>query len=165
MKVSKDVQFLGFTFTRIVEGKLKRMYPDRKWFPTVHQKKRKKLRAALEDILDRKAPGGIAKVQETLLPKIRGLCAYFKDSIPKSWVRAMDTWMRRRIRQIYWKQWKTREHRYQEIRKLYPQAPSIEEYAYSANSYWRMAKTPIIHKALSNEALLKKGWVWLAVFA
>ena len=165
VKVSEAVQFLGYAFTRRVEGRLKRKHPDRKWFPTVHQKKRKKLRAALEELLDRRAPGGIAKVQETLLLKLRGWCAYFKDSIPKSWMRAVDAWVRRRIRQIYWKQWKTRGHRYQEVKKLWPGAPPAEEYAYAMNSYWRMAKTPLIHTALTNEALQKRGWVWLEVFS
>ena len=70
----------------------------------------------------------------------------------------MDGLIRRRIRQLLWKQRKKRCKRYEEIKRRMRNAPSIEEYAYSSNRYWRLSKTPLMHKALSKENLLKEGW-------
>ena len=164
VKAGPQVQFLGFSFTIRVGKKRRRKHPKRKWFPTVHRKKRSKLREALKILLDRKAPKGIKATMVSLERKVRGWCNYFKGCILTSWMKAVDGWMRRRIRQIYWKQWKTKSRRFREIKKLWPNAPPLEEYAYSSNSYWRMSKTPQIHKAMSVNALFEAGWVWLSLF-
>ena len=70
----------------------------------------------------------------------------------------MDGLIRRRIRQLLWKQWKKGCKRYEEIKRRMQNAPPIEEYAYSSNRYRRLSKTPVIHKALSKGNLLKEGW-------
>lgn len=164
VQVSKEVQFLGYAFTRWVSAARQRENPQCKWYPTVHEKKQAKLRTALKEILDRKAPGGIEKAKRKLELKLRGWCNYFKGCIPIGWMKDTDQWIRRRIRQMYWKQWKKRQNRYEQFKRRWPDAPALNEYAYSTNSYWRMAKTPEIHKALSNKQLAKEGWVWIEMF-
>lgn len=72
-----------------------------------------------------------------------------------------DAWIRRRIRQMYWKQWKTPQNRMENFSKLYPKAPSRKDYAYSSRSYWRMAMTKQMHNALSNKTLTNMGWLSL----
>lgn len=72
-----------------------------------------------------------------------------------------DAWMRRRIRQMYWKQWKTPQNRMENFSKLNPKSPSRRDYAYSNNSYWRMAMTKQMHNALSNRTLTSMGWLSL----
>ena len=163
--VSDDVQFLGFTFTQRVNEERKRRSLRWKWFPSVHPKKRTKLHTVLKTLLDRRAPGGIEKAKRQLRLKLRGWCAYFGESIPRTWMRDTDQWIRRRIRQIYWKQWKTPEARHRAMKRLWKEAPEREDYAYSANSYWRMSNTRIIHQALCNRVLEKEGWVWIRTFA
>ena len=164
IKVSKDVQFLGFTFTNRVKVSRKEQNPSQRWFPTVHLKKLVKIRNVLEDLLDRKCPEGLKKTKEKLTLKLRGWCNYFKGCIAEKWMNQMDGWIRRRIRQIYWKQWKKPANRAANFKKRWSNAPGIEEYAYSSNSYWRMAKTPQINKALSNKQLQSDGWVWIRMF-
>lgn len=164
VKVGRNVQFLGFSFTNKVSQKRREEEPKRKWFPTVHKKKRLKLQKTIKEVLDRRAPGGIAQTQATLKLKLRGWCAYFKGCIPKGWSKTIDGWIRRRIRQLYWKQWKTKSRRYREFFKLWENAPPLDDYAYGSNSYWRMAKTGQIHIALPNKKLWELGWSWLNVF-
>lgn len=164
VEVSDGVQFLGFTFTKVVSAERRKRSPHQRWFPTVHPKKRDKLHAVLKELLNRKAPGGIDRVKRLLKLKIRGWCAYFQGCLPRQWMKDTDAWIRRRIRQIYWKQWKTRVRRYEQIKRLYHKAPPIDEFAYATNSYWRMTRTPTVSLALSNKALATMGWVWLALF-
>ena len=112
-------------------------------------------------ITDRRAKGGIEKVKRTLRIKLQGWFNYFKDAIPVTWMTRVDEWLRRRIRQLLWKQWKKPENRHREFAKRLTKCPSLEEYAYGSNSYWRMARTPLINKALSIKNLENEGWVSL----
>lgn len=158
---SERSQFLGFGFTKRVSAARRKECPRCTWFATVHRKKQVKLRTVLKSLLDRRAPGGIDKVQKRFNTKIRGWCAYFHGALPVKWMRSIDKWIRRKIRQMYWKQWKTPENRERQFRRLWGKSPPRHEYAYSSNRYWRMAETPEIHIALSNKNLLREGWVWL----
>ena len=169
LKVNKDKtkilqaceksQFLGFGFTKKVNQRKKKERPSQKYFAIVHEKKRAKFLKNIKLILDRKAPCGIAKVKERLKVFIRGWCNYFRGAIPSSWMQEADSLIRRRIRQLLWKQWKKPENRYKEFAiRLGWRTPSIKEYAYGSNRYWRMANTPQIKKALSNYTLEEEGW-------
>jgi RNA-directed DNA polymerase len=169
LKVNKDKtkilqaceksQFLGFGFTQKVSRRKKEEYPTQKFFAIVHEKKRAKFVKNIKLILDRRAPGGIAKVKERLKVFIRGWCNYFRGAIPSSWMQEADSLIRRRIRQLLWKQWKKPENRYKEILKRVGwKTPSLEEYAYGSNRYWRMSRTPLINKALSKFTPEEEGW-------
>ena len=130
-----------------------------KFFAIVHEKKRAKFLKNIKLILDRRAPGGIAKVKEDLKVFVRGWCNYFKGAIPVKWTKTADALIRRRIRQLLWKQWKKPENRYNEfVKRLGRYTPSMEEYAYSSNRYWRMSNTPAINKALGNYNPEEEGW-------
>ncbi len=168
LKVNKDKtkilhaceksQFLGFGFTTKVSQKKKWLRPTQKYFAIVHEKKRLKFSKNIKEILDRRAKGGIKVVKERLKVFIRGWVNYFKGAIPINWATRTDEWIRRRIRQLLWKQWKKGSKRYEEIKKRCKSAPLIGEYAYTSNRYWRMSRTPLINKALSKKTLLAEGW-------
>ena len=153
-----EVQFLGFSFTTRVSKAKKEKFPKCQFFPVVHHKKRHKLKEELKTILDRKAPGGIEKAKRKLKLKLRGWYQYFRRAVPKKWIREMDEWMRRRIRCLLWKQWKKPQKRYQEISRRVKNPPPIGMFAYSSNRWWTMARTPLVHKALSIDELTKEGW-------
>ena len=164
LHASEKSQFLGFGFTTKVNAKRKQARPTQKFFATVHRKKRDKLVKSIKEILNRRAIGGIKYVQNKLLLKLRGWCNYFRDAIPQTWERATDKLIRRRIRQLLWKQWKNPGKRHQEFKKRWSNAPDFGEFAYTSNRYWRMSKGIQISKALNNKQLETEGWVWLNLF-
>ena len=49
---------------------------------------------------------------------VRGWVNYFAASTMAKFVRRTDEWLRRRIRQIYWKQWKKVRTKFAALRKL-----------------------------------------------
>ena len=62
----------------------------------------------------------------------------------------LDGYMRRRMRQLIWVQWKTSKNRYQNLRRR-----GVNEYwairaAGTSKGPWAMSLSPPIHKALSN---------------
>ncbi len=70
-----------------------------------------------------------------------------------------DAWLRRRMRQMIWKQWKRAKNRYQRLRQR-----GVSEYwavraGGSSKGYWRMSSSPPIHLALGNDYLERSGLV------
>ena len=139
--------------------------PGTRYFPTVHKKKRAKFINSVKEILDRRAKGGISTVKRKLELKIRGWSNYFFGAVPVSWMKETDAWIRRRVRQLLWKQWKKPGKMLGEFRKRVKRVPLISEYAYSSNRYWTMSKTPVINRVLSNKRLLEEGGDALEQFA
>lgn len=168
LKVNKDKtkilhaceksQFLGFGFTTKVSQKKRMQYPTQKYFAVVHSKKRAKFTEHIRMILDRRALGGIVKVKEELKVYVRGWYNYFAEGIPTKWRNEADKLIRRRIRQLMWKQWKKPDNRRKQLMRIGTNIPPLGEFAYSSNSYWRMAKTPLLHRVLSKKKLVKLGW-------
>lgn len=102
---SPEVQFLGFSFTNSVTKKKKARFPDYKYFPVVHRKKRTKLKEKLRALTDRRAIGGIDAVKAKLRLALKGWSNYFKKAVSVWWRIKTDSWLHRRIRQLLWKQW------------------------------------------------------------
>ena len=125
-------------------------------FATVHRKKRDKLIKVLKELLDRRAKGGIERVKVALR---------LKQAIPISWRDGVDQWIRRRIRQLLWKQWKKPENRRREFCRRLWKAPPDGAVAFSSNRYWRMSENWYIHTALSNKQLEREGWSWLSLYS
>ncbi len=164
LKACEESQFLGFGFTKKVSQKRRKDHPTQVYFETVHQKKRLKLTKVLKEILDRRCKGGFEKVKRELLLLLRGWCNYFHNSIPSKWMITTDAWIRRRIRQMYWKQWKTPQNRHKQFHMRWKNAPDFEKFAYSSNRYWRMSKGHHINYVLSNRTLLNEGWCCISMF-
>lgn len=162
VKASSEAQFLGFSFTTKVSEKRRRRCPRPvKWFATVHQKKKVKLITVLRELLNKKAKGGIEKIKRDLMLKIQGWVNYFSSTIPVTWMREVDAWIRRKIRALLWKQWKTGQRRQQECAKRWAKAPKLGDFAYSSNRIWHNVNTQVVCKSLSNQNLMKEGWCWL----
>lgn len=159
-----QAKFLGFSFlhNRYVAKVRRERHPYHTWFATVHETKEAKFKSSLKEVLDRRAKGGIEAVKRKLRLKVRGWCNYFGTAIKTGFIAEMDEWMRRRIRQLLWKQWKKPLKRRNEFKKRWKSAPELGEYAYSSARYWRMSRTYQIHRALGIRQLKEEGWITLS---
>ena len=161
----EETQFLGFAFTTRVSAKRRKEHPTWKFFPIVHKKKRLKLVESLKTTLDRRAKGGIDVVKRRLLLKLRGWCNYFEGAIPRSWMEDTDAWIRRRVRQLLWKQWKKPSKRKEEYIKRVKYVSITDADSFSTNRYWNMARSQLLHRMLPNMVLEREGWVCIGTFA
>lgn len=161
----EETQFLGFAFTTRVSAKRRKEHPTWKFFPIVHKKKRLKLVESLKTTLDRRAKGGIDVVKRRLLLKLRGWCNYFEGAIPRSWMEDTDAWIRRRVRQLLWKQWKKPSKRKEEYTKRVKYVSIMDADGFSTNRYWNMARSQLLHRMLPNMVLAREGWVCIGTFA
>jgi hypothetical protein len=98
-----------------------------------------------------------SEIQVQLSSYINGWVNYFALADAKGHMQGMDEWLRRRMRQMAWKQWKTPRNRYQKLR-----ARGVSQYwavraGGSSLGPWRMSKSPPVHHALSNTYWEKVG--------
>lgn len=118
LHASEKSQFLGFGFTTRVNQKKRMQYPSQKYFAIVHEKKRTKFIKRIKLILDRRAPGGIEKVKSKLKEYVRGWYNYYAEGIPVKWREKANNLIRRRIRQLLWKQWKKTDNRRKQLMRI-----------------------------------------------
>lgn len=90
------------------------------------------------------------EIRERLNRVIIGWVNYYALADGRGHMVELDKWLRRRMRQIVWKQWKTPRNRYEKLK-----ARGVSEYwAIRAGGTslgpWRLSRTPPVHHALNN---------------
>ena len=156
--LSEDVKFLGYTF---MKRQLKNDETT-KWHASVHRKSLAKLKVKIKALTDRRCPKGWSTTKTELNTVLRGWFNYFCLGIRKSLVTTIDGWTRRRIRQMYWKTWKKNSTRIKELEKLGINKDKAYQWGNSSKSYWRIAGSFILCRALTNKTIKEKGWSLLS---
>jgi RNA-directed DNA polymerase len=158
LKVNKDkstvdrpwkLKFLGFSFYR---GKGE--YRIR-----VHEKPLNKFKAKLKELTSRSNAMNMEYRFLKLKQAIVGWINYFAIADMKSILKALEEWLRRRIRMCFWKQWKKIKTKHDNLVKLGTENYKAWEYANTRKSYWKISNSPILSKTLTNKYLEEKGLV------
>lgn len=79
---------------------------------------------------------------------IQGWCAYFALADTPSVFEECDEWLRRRLRQVYWKQWKRPKTRRRKLKSLGIPSQKAYEWSYTRKGSWRIAGSPPLSRAL-----------------
>ena len=90
---------------------------------------------------------------------IRVWINYFRITDMKIHMIKISEHLRRRIRCIIWKQWKTCEHRNKCLLKLGVSREKARRTVYSRARYWHNSMSIVMSVAISNERLKRKGLV------
>ena len=140
------VKYLGYSFYRY-KGKCRFR---------VHPKSVAKMKGKIRELTDRNK--GISnEVREKKYQEyVRGWVEYFRLADMKSLLKAMDEWARRRIRAVYWKQWKKIKTKYRMLRALKLEHGKAMELAMSRKKYWRMSI--VLGSVITNKIIAKLGY-------
>lgn len=144
-------KFLGYTFYYSKDGIKMR----------VHEKSIKKLKDKLRNLTGRSKIGNIKETYEKIKQLIVGWVNYFKLADMKNIMSKIDEWLRRRIRMCYWKQWKKTSAKFNNLKKLGIARDKAWQFANTRKGYWRIAKSPILARSITNARLEKAGLVSL----
>ena len=87
---------------------------------------------------------------------VRGWVEYFRLADMKGLLKTTDEWARRRIRAVYWKQWKRVRTRYRILRKLKLEHWQAIKLANSRCGYWRMAE--MLNTVITKSIIAKLGY-------
>lgn len=88
---------------------------------------------------------------------VQGWFGYYRISRTWGEVRELDKWIRRRVRQCYWKQWGRARRRRRMLLKLGADPATVHLASRSRKGCWRMSTNSIVQAALTNEWLNKQG--------
>lgn len=161
LKVNKDktvveyvgkVKFLGFTFYQY-KGKAR---------VRIHPKSIVKMKRKIKELTARSNGMGNENRIKKLKSYIMGWINYFKIADIKSLLSEIDEWMRRRIRMVYWKQWKRIKTRGKMLQALGICKQKAWEFANTRKGYWRVSGSPILSKSLNNDALKGFGFIFFS---
>jgi RNA-directed DNA polymerase len=94
---------------------------------------------------------------------LRGWLGYF-GFCQTPWVlRSLESWLRRRLRAVVWKQWKRGKVRFAELRKRGVRKDLAAQAAGSAHGPWRLSNSPALNTALPNAYFASLGLMALVV--
>ena len=141
------VKYLGYSFYRF-KGKCRFR---------VHPKSITKMKNKIRELTDRNNGMSNAKREEKYQQFVRGWVNYFKLADMKGLLTRVEEWARRRIRAVYWKQWKRVRTRYRILRKLKLEHWQAIKLANSRCGYWRMAE--MLNTVLTKKIIAKLGYI------
>jgi hypothetical protein len=144
------VKFLGFAFYRN-----KGMTRVR-----IHPKAVAKMKDKVRELTARNNGWGNEYRAKKLRQYIIGWINYFKLADIKGLLKEIDEWMRRRIRRVYWKQWKKVKTRFQMLKHFGIYEGKAWEFANTRKGYWRVSNSPILSRSLDNQTINSLGYIF-----
>ena len=140
------VKYLGYTFYRY-KGKCRLR---------VHAKSVVKMKNKIRELTDRNKGISNKKREKEYQDYLRGWVQYYRLADMKGLLKRTDEWARRRIRAVYWKQWKKIKTRYRMLKALGMEHWMAKELACSRKGYWRMAQ--VLNQIFSKKIIARLGY-------
>lgn len=88
---------------------------------------------------------------------IRGWCGYFALARTSSVFGDLDSWLRRRLRQVRWKEWKRWTARRRNLVALGIPEAKARQWASSRKGCWPLSRSPVLTRALPNSYWMDLG--------
>jgi RNA-directed DNA polymerase len=139
-------KFLGFSFTSERE-------PRRRIAP----KAIARFKARIREQTRRTRGISLTQMVTQIATYLRGWLGYFADCQTPSVLQTLESWLRRRLRSVVWKQWKRGRTRFRELRKRGVGKDLAAQTAGSPHGPWRIANSPALTIALPNAYLATLG--------
>jgi RNA-directed DNA polymerase len=139
-------KFLGFSFTS--ERK-----PRRRIAPKAIVRFKERIREQTR----RTRGSSLTQMVKEIATYLRGWLGYFGDCQTPSVLQSLESWLRRRLRSVMWKQWKHGRTRFRELRKRGISQELAAQTAGRPHGPWRIANSPALSIALSNAYFAELG--------
>ncbi|WP_096187418.1 group II intron reverse transcriptase/maturase [Evansella halocellulosilytica] len=139
--------FRGFTFTNnIKQPKIR-----------VSKQSIQRFKLRIRKLTSRKWSISMGDRIEKINRYLIGWMGYYQLAETTSVFKRIDGWLRRRLRMIRWKEWKKIKTKQKNLRKQGINEQQAWEWANSRLGYWRIAKSPILDRALDNRYWNNQG--------
>lgn len=155
----RSLKFLGFKLTRVSGGT----------GITPHRKSVVKFKKRIRQITKRNRGISLETMLKELETYMRGWISYYGATTSDNLFKQLDMWIRRRVRQFIFKQWKKRYKRFRALKALCPAYLRMPDDSVSLewvklcwsgamqDSYWHASNNPAVKKGLSNMWLSEHG--------
>jgi RNA-directed DNA polymerase len=143
-------KFLGYSMTMEKAARLKPSLAN------VHR-----LKDSIREVIRRGRGRNLNRVIGELTPKLRGWGNYFKLAEVKMVFEELDRWIRRKLRNIIWRQWKRPKTRYQNLKSRGIPEDLAKQTASSGRGHWFASGTKAMNFAFPKEFFDNLGLVSL----
>ena len=162
LKVNKDKSYVA----KITDSQVKYLgygfYSSSSIQFRAHPKSIIRLKDKIRAILARSNGWSLDYRKYRLKCLVIGWTNYFKFANMKKTLARIDEWLRRKIRCVYWKQWKRVRTKFKALKRLGVPEWQAWQWANSRKAYWRVAGFGILSRALNNSKLNEFGWTMLS---
>ena len=145
-------KFLGFSFTTA-------MRPKRR----IASKALERFRERVRELTQRNGGVSLERMVERLAVYLTGWRGYFGFCETPSVLDELDSWIRRRLRCVAWKQWRRGRTRYAELSRRGVGKDLAAQTAGSSHACWRLSMSPALSYALPNAFFSSLGLPTLAL--
>ena len=142
------LKFLGFSLFKT--GKGSGIRP--------HSRSIEKFKNKIRQLTSRKQAKSIFVILANVRKYTIGWLGYYSIAEMSSRIKSLNEWIRRRIRQIFWKQWKKPSARFENLKHRSIPTQKAREWSCSRLGYWRIADSWVLHRSLTNEYLASIGY-------
>jgi RNA-directed DNA polymerase len=132
-------KFLGFSFTWNSEPKVR-----------IAKQSLQRVKQKIRYITSRRRPVSLPDRIEELNEYLIGWIGYFALADTPSVFQDLDKWVRRRLRMCLWKEWKLPRTKVKRLLALGVPKGKAYEWGNSRKGYWRISKSPVLHRTLDN---------------
>lgn len=139
-------KFLSFSFTSHKESKIR-----------IAKVALERMKKKVREITSRKKPFSIEYRIEQLNQYLVGWLGYFALIDTPSILKLLDSWIKRRLRMCLWKDWKNPRTRVRNLTRLKVPFGKAYEWGNTRKGYWRISKSPILHRTLGNSYWESQG--------
>ena len=137
--LQEGVSFLGFLLRRSSTG--------------IEPKRLKRVKDKVREITRRNQPTPVEVIIKKLNPVLRGWLNYYRIADIKTLIQGLMEWIRRRLRMIRMKQWKTYKKMHKELRRR-----GIQHSGEKMNvTLWKNSNVHIIHQLMPNAYFKELG--------
>ena len=153
--IRKPVQFriLGYRYVPTYEKGTKGKYQL-----TVAEKGWEKLKQTLKEITKKTAPRTIAERIAQLKTAQRGWLNYFRMANMQAKLKAVDSWVRNRLRYCIWHDWKKPERRRKNLMRLGVDHQHAYAFSRTRKGGWAVAQSPILTTTITVKRLQQRGY-------
>nr|WP_307258971.1 group II intron reverse transcriptase/maturase [Oikeobacillus pervagus] len=124
-----------------------------------HQKAKSTVKQKLKKITKRNRGKSIEVLFVQIKQLMTGWLNYYGIGEMKSFMKEINGWLKRRIRQYIWKQWKKPRTRYRNLIRLGIEEQKAYEWSNTRKGYWRISSSYILHRSLTDEKLALLGYM------
>ena len=127
-----------------------------------HQQAKTTVKRKLKKITKRNRGRSVEVLFKQIKQLMTGWINYYGISIMKGFIADLNGWLKRRIRQYIWKQWKLPRTKWQNLIQLGIDEQKAYEWSNTRKGYWRISASFILHRSLTDEKLVQLGYMDLS---
>jgi hypothetical protein len=123
-----------------------------------HSKSKAKVKAKLKAKTKRNRGKSIDVILKEIRQQMNGWINYYGICTMKRFMNDLNGWLKRRIRQYIWKQWKLPRTKCKRLMALGIEKQKAYEWSNTRKGYWRISKSFVLHRSLTDKELTRLGY-------